>query len=119
LYEEAPGILTWAVIGAWLWRQHRLSAPDEITNAVAEWRRDNDDLGGFFTACCEFGPGRWCLSSDLETEFDAWRASEFSAATVPQLRKRLQAKGCKPETRTINSKTCRCWSAVLVRKFNP
>jgi putative DNA primase/helicase len=119
LRAEASGILAWAVIGCWLWRLHRLYAPPEIVSATADWQCENDNLRGFFLACCEFGPGLWTSSVVLEAEFDAWRESERSDATIPQMRKRIQMKGCIQSTKLENAVQIRGWKSISVSKFNP
>ena len=118
LRAEAPGILKWAAIGAWLWRRLRLEAPAEVAEATYRWQCDNDDLRGFFLSCCEFGPGRWTSSAVLDAEFNAWRDAEQSAATLPQMKKRIQNKGCVQETVRAGTAQIRGWKSIKVSKFN-
>lgn len=49
LRAELPGILNWALAGYLEWRRQGLNPPEEITNAVMEYREDNDvDTFGLF-----------------------------------------------------------------------
>lgn len=56
LSKELPGILAWAVQGAHEWIKHGLNAPESVTEAVRQYRRDSDIIGQFIDAHCVVGP---------------------------------------------------------------
>ena len=56
LREELPGILTWAVQGAMLWNDDDVKAPEIVTEAVQQYRKDSDVIGRFVEAHCIEGP---------------------------------------------------------------
>lgn len=56
LREELPGILAWAVQGAIEWSKHGLNAPEIVTEAVRQYRKDSDIIGQFIEAHCKVGP---------------------------------------------------------------
>jgi putative DNA primase/helicase len=47
LTEELPGILRWALTGVRAWRETGLQPPTVITEASAEYRKEEDSLGDF------------------------------------------------------------------------
>ncbi len=52
LREEAPGILAWLVRGCLAWqRRGGLFAPDSVTEATEDYRREEDILGQFLEDC--------------------------------------------------------------------
>lgn len=57
LLAEAPGILTWLVIGAMLWQDMGLGNPEEVREATEQYRAGEDTLGCFLNECCEKGDG--------------------------------------------------------------
>jgi putative DNA primase/helicase len=57
LIREAPGILAWAVAGAIIWYQERLSKPPAVEAANTEWQAESDRLKLFLAARCTMGSG--------------------------------------------------------------
>ena len=47
-----PGILAWAVAGCQAWQEKRLTDPDEVTKATADYRGEMDIIGQFLADCC-------------------------------------------------------------------
>lgn len=56
LREELSGILAWAVQGAMQWADAGLNAPEIVTEAVQQYRKDSDVIGQFIEAHCIVGP---------------------------------------------------------------
>ncbi len=54
--NEYPAILAWAVQGCLDWQQSGLAEPREVTQAVAEYRQEQDVLSDFLKACCVLEP---------------------------------------------------------------
>jgi len=52
LAGELPGIMNWALEGCYEWQQKGLEFPNEVTQATAEYRAEQDELGGWIEACC-------------------------------------------------------------------
>jgi putative DNA primase/helicase len=54
LRDEEPGILAWLVRGCLAWQSRGLSidVPADVTNATAEYRRENEPLTAFVDECC-------------------------------------------------------------------
>lgn len=72
LSAEYSGILAWLVKGALEWQKHGLNPPAAVTDATAEYRRDEDLLADFIEECLIIGPGARCFSADLYTRFCSW-----------------------------------------------
>lgn len=64
LKKESAGILNWMIKGCLMWQKDGLKVPEEILQATAEYKEDQDYLGDFFKECCEIGkdykvPFKW------------------------------------------------------------
>ena len=70
--KEAPGILAWLLRGCLFWQQQGLMPPQEVTNAAAEYRRNEDLLGDFIEACCVLTPAAKVLSKVIYQRYIAW-----------------------------------------------
>lgn len=51
LQAEAPGILNWMLDGARMWLEGGLEVPEVISEAVADYRAENDPVGSFLDSC--------------------------------------------------------------------
>lgn len=73
LREELPGILAWAVRGCAEWlQQGRLTAPEDVTIAVTQYRSDMDSIGPFLEECCVLGTGYTVPHSELMQAYQVW-----------------------------------------------
>jgi len=57
LFDEAEGILAWAVKGAKLTHKFGLDKPPEVEIANEQWRAESDKLNQFVKECCAEGGG--------------------------------------------------------------
>lgn len=77
LRSEHPAILTWAVRGCLDWQKVGLEEPPEVSNAVEEYRLEQDILAEFFNAKCFINPhDAECVVShkELYTAYQAYCA---------------------------------------------
>ena len=72
LQKEAPGILAWLVRGCLAWQDRGLDPPSIITEATAEFRRDEDILADFIDECCFLKKWEETKAADLYAAFKAW-----------------------------------------------
>ena len=72
LRSEYSGILAWLVRGALEWQKRGLDPPEAVTDATAEYRRDEDMAADFVEECLIIEPGAKCQGSDLYTRFCGW-----------------------------------------------
>lgn len=73
---EGPGILRWAVLGCLEWQKNvkRLDEPDEIKNAVSEYRNREDEVREFLHEfCIKADVEKKVSRKDLYTKYIAWR----------------------------------------------
>jgi putative DNA primase/helicase len=74
--NELAGILTWAVQGATKWYEHPQRAsipkPEAVTNAITEYRQEEDTLSRFITEQCDMYTGAWCEIKEIMTAYHAW-----------------------------------------------
>jgi len=70
LKSEAPGILNWMVEGCMKWREEGLKKPQEVDDAINEYRREMDVIGDFLECCCVFGEG---LSASISDVFNRYQ----------------------------------------------
>lgn len=59
LIAEIPGIWARVAREAVLWRERGLEVPEDVTNATAQYRKDQDPLREFFE--------KWCVLGEAET----------------------------------------------------
>ena len=75
LRKELPGILAWVVKGAVLWwsnGQSDLREPKVVTDAIDEYRSDQDRLGQFIDERCVRDADAKTLSGVLYLSYCAW-----------------------------------------------
>ena len=72
LSAEAPGILAWMVRGCLSWQADGLDAPEAVTDAVDEYRRDSDVLAGFLEEACDLGDDFETPASAFYATYKAW-----------------------------------------------
>ncbi len=78
--EEASGILNWLLEGVRLYQEHGLDDLDEISSAVATYRRDVDSVAQFIDAAVEEhtvvrAPEQVIPSRNLNAMYQAWCTS--------------------------------------------
>ncbi len=80
LKAEYPGILAWCVEGCREWQRRGLCPPDSVINSTSDYRRENDSISDFITACCQLSG-----SVQIKVMFDAY--TEFcEQAGIPHVR---------------------------------
>src|SRR6185503_1639403 len=72
LRKEMPGILSWAVRGCLEWQRERLKAPEDVLDAVSQYRADMDSVGPFLEECCVMGPDYRVAQGDLMRVYQQW-----------------------------------------------
>ncbi|MEA3280781.1 MAG: phage/plasmid primase, P4 family [Thermodesulfobacteriota bacterium] len=72
LKSELEGILAWAVRGYIEWQKRGLDVPDEVRRATAHYRKEMDQLDGFFEDECTIGSGNRISLADAYSEYIKW-----------------------------------------------
>lgn len=72
LKEELPGILNWAIKGTLNWQLVGLAAPSAVMTATDAYKRDNDELDGFFSDRCLMVDGSRVEPGHLFAEYQRW-----------------------------------------------
>lgn len=74
LRAEWSGILNWCLIGLHDWQQSEgLGAPDVVTEAVATYRSEEDDIGQWLNECCVAAdPAAYTPNLSLYTSYTVW-----------------------------------------------
>ncbi len=75
LLAELPGILAWAVRGCLAWQQDGIHIPKEVQDTTAEYRDEQDALGGFLAEGCSCEPSNASIrvkASTLYTAYEQW-----------------------------------------------
>jgi putative DNA primase/helicase len=91
LRAEWPGILAWAVRGCLEWQRLGLADPEEVTQATAEYQREQDILAEFIAECCIVAEYAAIKSSLLLSAYQQWSGDKN--LTQQTFRKRLNHKG--------------------------
>ncbi|MCX6971979.1 MAG: phage/plasmid primase, P4 family [Verrucomicrobia bacterium] len=95
LRSEASGILNWLVQGCLLWRKEGLAMPPAIAGTLAEYRSDQDVLGGFIDSAVIEDQQARLKHADLFEKYLEWSRAENIRFTVTskKLAKRLRERG--------------------------
>jgi putative DNA primase/helicase len=72
LAAESSGILAWCVRGCLDWQREGLATPNEVTEATAQYREDEDTLAGFLTENCVINPGIRAKATPLYEHYKQW-----------------------------------------------
>ncbi|MHB1630005.1 MAG: DNA primase family protein [Bacilli bacterium] len=72
LIAELPGILNWALEGLKDWREHGLSVPAQIQDAIESYRTGMDSVKLFIGECCLFGAKMKVKVGDLYEAYVSW-----------------------------------------------
>lgn len=72
LHEETPGILAWAIRGAHRWYREGLRPPRVVTEALDEYRLENDVLARFISERCELASAMSSPSAIILREYNEW-----------------------------------------------
>ena len=72
LRAELPGILNWAIAGCLAWQKGGLPIPDEVQQATADYRSEQDVMAEFLDQCCLLAPNAGCLASELYSAYREW-----------------------------------------------
>lgn len=105
LWEEAPGILRWALDGCLSWQRDGLQPPAIVEAATADYRAEMDVLAGFLADCCVVEPDATALSGELAARYNRW-CEENGEPPLPERRfqKTLTARGFKTEKGTAGKR---------------
>jgi putative DNA primase/helicase len=99
LRAELPGILAWAVRGCLAWQREGLGEPEEVTEATAAYRAEQDVVSAWLTECCLRGPNYRCRASALMASISAWcKIAGQAAPTQTAFGRRLSALGYESYT---------------------
>jgi putative DNA primase/helicase len=102
LAAEAEGILAWAVAGSVDWYRDGLGRPDEVREAVRNYRDEMDQIGRFVSEQCVVGEGFQVRYRDIYSAYKKWadESGEFVIAATHFGRKLLEREGVtKRDTR--------------------
>ncbi|MDP9426656.1 MAG: phage/plasmid primase, P4 family [Actinomycetota bacterium] len=103
LRAERSGILTWAVRGCLDWQRDGLGEPDEVKNATAEYRAEQDVLADFMLERCVVHDGVWCVFGSLYVSYEEWcEKSGEKAESKRKFGARLKERGFPPDAGTGN-----------------
>lgn len=85
LWDEAPGILQWAIDGCLEWQRGGLRDPERVLAATTEYLEQQDVLGNWIEECVQI-PARGAIRrGDLYRSFKNW-AEDAGEYVLPQKR---------------------------------
>jgi putative DNA primase/helicase len=94
LKAEAPGILNWAIQGAVRWQAQGLKAPEVVTQASDEYRRDSDPVGEFLDERCIANATAQTTAASMWIEYERWAADNGERQTDRKsFSQKLQVRG--------------------------
>jgi putative DNA primase/helicase len=113
LAAERPGILNRLLDGFADWRANGLNPPDAVAARTAQYRREQDVLDGFLTACCDIGAGYTVDAKDLRDAYEEW----CDSSGIEPLGK--TAFGRRLAERYPKSRDCRSRSGLRLQRGAP
>jgi putative DNA primase/helicase len=72
LEAEFSGILNWCIEGCLAWQQRGLDPPQSVLVATAEYKKEQDVLGQFFSERLVFGQDERVGRTDLRAAYERW-----------------------------------------------
>jgi putative DNA primase/helicase len=116
LRAEADLIMSWLVNGCWFWRKEKLSAPDAIVTATAEYRAENDPVGQFLESGTKKMMNCSVRASKLFEAYEMW-CDENGASPITQTAfgKRMLEKGYEK----LKSSTIQWKGLFILDEYDP
>lgn len=112
LKKELTGILAWAVQGCLQWQESGLNPPNEVIEAVNEYRQSEDIYGQWFNDCCVIDKKAMSKSDFVYNSFVEHSGMNI---TSHKLTKWLNEKGFKQERKN----TGRYWVGFDLKLTQP
>lgn len=98
LRTEAAGILAWVVRGCLEWRRGGLGEPEEVRNATASYRAEQDVLATFMEERCVVTPNASAPATPLYQAYKSWcEESGEKVETQKKFGMRLAERGFERE----------------------
>ncbi|HAT4290172.1 TPA: hypothetical protein I9061_002714 [Clostridium perfringens] len=102
LKPELEGILLWAITGYQMWKEQGFEAPEEVKEAVEDYKMDMDQVARFIEDCCVTGEKQECTGREMYNEYVNWCINEGEQykMTNHKLARDLKEKGFINKRRT-------------------
>ena len=102
LKSELEGILLWAITGYQMWKEQGFEAPEEVKEAVEDYKMDMDQVARFIEDCCVTGEKQECTGREMYDEYVNWCINEGEQykMTNHKLARDLKEKGFINKRRT-------------------
>lgn len=99
---ELEGILLWAITGYQMWKEQGFEAPEEVKEAVEDYKMDMDQVARFIEDCCVTGEKQECTGREMYDEYVNWCINEGEQykMTNHKLARDLKEKGFINKRRT-------------------
>lgn len=111
LLTEVPGILAWAVQGCLEWQRQGLNPPQEIIEAVKEYRLEQDNLENFLRERCARGSEYTVRAGILKKAYDDY-ISPTKSLSHKQFASAMLAKGLKSQEE--KSSGCQVYQGITI-----
>ena len=111
--KSGAAILAWAMRGCLDWQEQGLAVPDRVTDATAQYRRDQDPLREFVLSSCVLSENVKAPASALRTEYESWcREAGEKPIYGAAWGKALRSRGCRQDRQRLNGVLMRVWSGI-------
>lgn len=115
LLAEAPGILTWMVIGCLQWQREGLEVPETVAEATAAYRAESDHVGEFIGECCITGPNATVTIGALWQSYQQWvTKNEEVQLSRQSFNERMQRRGFSRDRE--GHKGTKIWTGLCLQK---
>ena len=112
LMGELSGILNWALDGCLAWQEGGLEPPEEVRQAVLDYRSESDIIADFLTDCCVVSAGASVTAKRLYEEYTRWAHESEQRFTLSKIdfNARLRAR-----FETTKPKNVATWRGIGLR----
>lgn len=118
LWDEAPGILRWAVEGCLRWQREGLKPTANIVAATDEYRTEQDLFGDFLDEYCVVEDGAETTTDALYNAYVSWAsANSLRVLSKNMLSRKLGDRGFE-HTRTVSGRVARGYRGVRLKNRN-
>jgi putative DNA primase/helicase len=115
LMAEAPGIINWLIAGYLKWKATGLPLPENVKNATANYRSEQDTLALFLEDACEVAPTLFTHSQSTYLAYKRWAEEQGERPMGSKnFKAAMEERGFKHDHKKVNGKTQRVFLGVRV-----
>lgn len=120
--NELPGVLNWAIQGCLAWQEMGLKKPEEVREAVQDYRESCDRMIDFFDGYLEFGNEFSCGRAELYSLYKGWyeihNGSSRNMTGPGKFNNRMRDRGCWEARIGPRGAQVKSWCGVRIKTYD-